>query len=246
MNKTPKISIITVVYNGVCALEATMLSIFHQSCDNIEYLVIDGASIDGTVDLIKQYDARCNAGEFPNISFRWISETDEGIYNAMNKGIKMAAGDWLLFINEGDFLRDIKPFFDIIKKNGDADLIAFPVELSSGTIFHPQFNWQIKTHNTLPHQGLFYRRELDVFYNEKFKVFADFDLNLKLFKQKADVIFGKEIIALHSLDGVSNDKRVAEEVFSVIQDNYGIFYRVLSILYFKYKGFVCRIKRLFS
>ncbi|GHT63967.1 hypothetical protein AGMMS50239_20840 [Bacteroidia bacterium] len=89
----PKISIVTVTYNAVSVLEETILSIINQIYNNIEYIVIDGGSTDGTLDIIKKYEDR--------LSY-WISEPDKGIYDAMNKGIDRASGDWINFMNAGD------------------------------------------------------------------------------------------------------------------------------------------------
>ena len=93
MNTSPKFTIITVTYNAAHWLERTILSILSQSYPNIEYIIIDGASTDGTIGLIKQYA--------PGISF-WISEPDQGIYDAMNKGLQHATGDYVWFLNAGD------------------------------------------------------------------------------------------------------------------------------------------------
>lgn len=90
-----KISIITVCYNSVDIIEKTILSIINQTYPNIEYIIIDGKSSDGTIDIIKKYENK--------ISY-WISEPDLGIYDAMNKGIVQATGDWIGFINSGDNL----------------------------------------------------------------------------------------------------------------------------------------------
>ncbi len=91
----PSISIVTVVYNGVDLLEGTILSVIQQSYPNIEYLVIDGASTDGTLDIIQKFESKIST---------WISEPDKGLYDAMNKGIKMATGDFICFMNCGDKL----------------------------------------------------------------------------------------------------------------------------------------------
>lgn len=92
MNKL-KISVVTVCYNAVETLEETMLSVLHQTYPDIEYIIIDGGSTDGTVDIIKKYADR--------LAY-WVSEPDKGIYDAMNKGIDIATGDYINFMNAGD------------------------------------------------------------------------------------------------------------------------------------------------
>lgn len=89
----PKITVVTICYNTFNCLESTMLSVLNQSYDNVEYIVIDGGSNDGTVDIIKKYADR--------LAY-WVSEPDKGIYDAMNKGIKAATGEWINFMNAGD------------------------------------------------------------------------------------------------------------------------------------------------
>ena len=93
-----KITFITVCYNAIDTLEKTILSIINQTYPNIEYIIIDGASTDGTVDIIKKYEHK--------LSY-WISEPDKGIYDAMNKGLKRATGDYINFMNADDILLHI-------------------------------------------------------------------------------------------------------------------------------------------
>lgn len=88
-----KISIITVVFNDVGHIESTILNVLKQTYGNIEYIIVDGGSNDGTLDIIKRYETK----------LKWISEPDRGIYDAMMKGVKIASGEWILFRNSGDF-----------------------------------------------------------------------------------------------------------------------------------------------
>jgi glycosyltransferase involved in cell wall biosynthesis len=96
----PLFSIVTVVYNGATLIDLTMQSVLNQSFTQYEYIVIDGLSKDGTVDVIKQ-----RAAQKPT-NIQWISEKDEGLYDAMNKGLRMAKGRFILFLNAGDCLFD--------------------------------------------------------------------------------------------------------------------------------------------
>ena len=89
----PLITVVTIVYNGVEYIEDTIISVLSQSYDNLEYIIIDGGSLDGTIDVIKKYE---NAIDY------WISEKDRGIYDAMNKGASLSSGKWLNFMNAGD------------------------------------------------------------------------------------------------------------------------------------------------
>ena len=102
----PKISIITVSYNAVATIEQTILSVINQTYENIEYIIIDGGSTDGTIDIIKKYKDK--------ISY-WVSEQDNGIYDAMNKGIDVATGDYIQFLNADDCLVN-KEIIKIVKE----------------------------------------------------------------------------------------------------------------------------------
>lgn len=112
--RSPLVTIITVVRNGGDVLEDTIRSVVEQSYDNIEYIVIDGCSSDGTLDVIRKYDA------FIHIH---ISEKDKGIYDAMNKGIALASGDWINFLNAGDTFANNDVLTDIGFSSRHCDIL---------------------------------------------------------------------------------------------------------------------------
>lgn len=224
-----KISIITVCKNAEDAIERTLFSVVSQNCfnENIEYIVVDGASTDKTVDIIKQY-----ADKYP---IKWISEPDSGIYNAMNKGIKLASGDYLLFLNAGDYLihyNVIKLLMDTLEC-GKYDVIygnELIVTPFSGECFikdesildlDAYFFYQ----NALPHQAMFYKRDLfDKFggYEEKFRVVSDNLLNKKLIcDKKVSIKHVDFIVSVFMKDGISstNDKLDSQER-KIFQKNY--------------------------
>jgi glycosyltransferase involved in cell wall biosynthesis len=112
--KFPKVSIITVVFNGARFLEATIQSVINQQCKNFEYIIVDGGSTDGTLDIIHKYEKQIS---------KWSSGTDSGLYDAMNKGIDLAIGDYLWFINAGDEIYDIEVLCKLFKdENAEADI----------------------------------------------------------------------------------------------------------------------------
>ncbi len=115
--KAPKFSIITVVYNDVENIEETIKSLLNQTYKNFEYIIIDGKSDDGTVEKIKKYEKE--------ITY-FVSEKDGGIYDAMNKGIKISSGEFLFFLNSNDFFYNknvLKNIAEISEKNKKEDII---------------------------------------------------------------------------------------------------------------------------
>ncbi|MDH5645697.1 MAG: glycosyltransferase, partial [Candidatus Heimdallarchaeota archaeon] len=89
----PLVTIITAVLNGVDTLERTILSVISQSYTNIEYIIIDGGSTDGTIDIIRKYEHAIDC---------WVSESDTGIYDAWNKGVRLSNGEWIAFLGADD------------------------------------------------------------------------------------------------------------------------------------------------
>lgn len=225
------ISIITVAYNVESQIELTIKSILSLKTEHVEFIIVDGGSTDGTVDIIMKYDDQIDY---------WMSEKDTGIYNAMNKGIAKATGKYICFINAGDILLKI-PFQELDQL--ESSIVAFPVKLSSGVIFYPIINDSIKLRNTLPHQGCYYSNTPNLLYDEKFKVFADFDLNQNYYKEKKEItVFKKPTVAFHNMDGISHNKKFSNEIFEVVKNNYGKYFQLRSFIYFKMQGLMSRLR----
>lgn len=123
-----KVSVITISYNAVSVIEETIQSVLKQSYKDIEYIIIDGGSTDGTVDIIKKYQEKINY---------WVSEPDNGIYDAMNKGIDKATGEWINFMNAGDCFHSnqtLESFIPSIPKDTDIAYGNTLIMLSTGNI----------------------------------------------------------------------------------------------------------------
>ena len=150
------ISIITVNKNHASGLKRTIESVLMQSSKEYEYIVVDGASTDGSAELKKEY---------PQIS-HFISEPDSGIYNAMNKGIRLAHGDYCLFLNSGDTLFHKDVLTDAIKKNnecgGVSDIFSCRLMLPGKYSYFPRKNYDLLHFQpgSIPHQSTLIRREL--------------------------------------------------------------------------------------
>jgi len=182
MNAYSKISIITVTYNSAATLAGTIESVMKQDYPNIEYIIVDGNSSDGTVDIIKSY-----AQNYP---IKWISEPDRGLYDAMNKGIRMATGHIVGIINSDDFYHrsDIVSYIANAFHNDAIDCVygdvrfVNPKDLGktiryySGKPFHPSL---FKFGFAPPHPTFFAKRVLFEkygLYKSDFKISADFEL----------------------------------------------------------------------
>lgn len=215
-----KVSIITVTYNVGSLIIPTIESIKTIGKEQIEYIVIDGQSKDETLEILNRYS---------DIIDIIVSEPDDGIYDAMNKGINLATGEWILFINCGDRLLFIP--YDSLDVNCIA--VAGCVQDENGNVFHPKYDDSLKYGNKIPHQALFYNRLYSPVFDVRFKIFADYDLNLKMYKKKSKIKLIDDIVAQHNLDGLSMDSAFFNEVYDVIYNNYGIFGKYRAIIYHK-------------
>lgn len=223
-----KLSIITINYNNNTGLRKTLESIYAQTHQEFEHIIVDGGSTDGSVDVIKQFQIEpCRATglidlgqyqtEMPRsmIEQKWVSEPDNGIYNAMNNGICMATGDYLLFLNSGDWLAAN----DVIKQvmpylNNENDIVSGELELVKSNIdriklFPPRtINLNYCINEGLTHPNTFIKKELfDKYghYNEQNKIISDWEFFLiacGLHKSKYQAL--SVLISCFDMNGLSN------------------------------------------
>lgn len=204
MGNTTLISIITVSYNSEKTIRNTIESVLNQTYDNIEYIIIDGRSNDRTVDIIKEYDTRFKDRGY---TYKWISEVDNGIYDAMNKGIKICKGDLIGIINSDDHyeLDAISNIVSAYKENLDYDVYHGMLKYYNGKILHMirGCNCEVLNEHMIEHPACFIKKntyeEFGVF-DCKYKYAADYDL-LCRFKLADRKFFMVEKIIANFYDG---------------------------------------------
>lgn len=227
----PSLSIITVVYNNVRDIERTIRSIIEQDYPHIEYLIIDGQSTDGTVDIIKRYDNQIS---------RWISEPDKGIYDAMNKALKMATGDYVLFMNSGDEVYAPDTVSRVFSTVPNADIYYGETELfddkweSLGLRRHhipERFTWRsFRFGMNISHQAIYIRRSLTSFYNTEYELSADIDWVIQAAKKAKVTVNTRQIVAKYLVGGLSKKRHRQSliERFCIFSKHYGIIPNVFN------------------
>lgn len=217
-----KISIISVTYNAANSIENMIKSIISQvNLSDIEFIIIDGNSTDGTCDIIKKYDSYIDI---------FLSEKDNGIYDAMNKGLNYAKGEYVYFIGADDTLYSN----DILKNiccylNSNIDVLSGTVYLVD-RIFHMKklsknkyTKDEIITGQMLPHQGLFVRRTLALKYkfNVKYKISSDYEMLLKIIKDNYNILYIDDVIANYNVSGISSlqTEILIKEYTEILKEN---------------------------
>ena len=199
-----KLSIITVNFNNRDGLKHTIDSVIGQTFTDYEWIVIDGGSTDGSKELIEQY-----ADHFAY----WVSEPDKGIYNAMNKGIRVAKGDYLQFLNSGDWLYEPLTLESVFSKNHNAKIIYGKMlrkdgALNNQNMMKETLHWSDFIYGGLPHQSTFIKRELFDkigLYDEKLKAVSDWKFFVTaIVYYKIPYVYIPQIISIYEGDGVSD------------------------------------------
>ena len=202
----PLISIITVVFNGSKTLKQTIDSVLSQNYKNIEYIVIDGGSTDGTLDIIKKYERHINY---------WISEPDKGLYDAMNKGISKANGEIIGMINSDDWYEDnaVELIVDAFQKHPEKKIFhgdRYDV-LKNGSKSVRKFDsseWKFIYHGMIyNHPSMFVHKDIYKVnrYNIKLKALSDYQFVLKMYLENKNlIIYIEQCYVNYRLDGISS------------------------------------------
>lgn len=251
MNKNPLISIITVVFNARDLIERTIESTQQQTYANIEHLIIDGASNDGTTNCVEK-----NAARYANI--RFISEPDTGLYDAMNKGLAMAKGEYVLFLNAGDTFADDTLIEAILAEQPGADIYygqTIEVDIQGNFVQYRQKPHPDKLDAKsfqlgmlVSHQALLIKRSLSNKYDTKYRISADIDWVIHALK-KANAIYNTNRVFCHYLIGGKSRKHIVRgnwERFLILCKHYGfintlLYHLLILIRFVKLKVFKTKL-----
>jgi len=221
----PLISVVTVVFNGEKHLEQTIQSVINQSYDNVEYIIVDGGSTDGTLDIIRKYE---DAIDY------WVSESDSGIYDAMNKGSSLAEGEWINFMNTGDSFYQVDTIEDIFSQIDNNSVVVYGNILSVYSPTHKIIS-SSKPLDTIyqglpfSHQASFtkskYLRKFG--FDMQYNICADYDFFYKLYMQKLLFTYINITIANYDMFGTSTNysqsflqKKIISNIYEPSKNKY--------------------------
>ena len=212
----PLISVVTICYNAKNDLEKTILSVLSQTYQDIEYIIIDGGSTDGTVDIIHKYSERL---------FYWISEPDKGIYDAMNKGLDRATGRWINFMNAGDTFCDNEVIKNIFGYNDLSDYSVIYGDCYVSKLNQLQYlkaSSMKKVHVQMPfcHQSSFIRKTR-LRFSIDLKIAADYQMIYEYYRMNgiSSFLYISKPISVFDATGISTTNN------NLLQKEYGIVYK---------------------
>lgn len=200
----PALTIATVAYNGRDPLATSLDSVLAQRREDVDYIVVDGGSTDGTVDfLISRRD---------QLAY-WLSEPDSGIYQAMNKAIALAAPDsYVLFLGAGDRILRLPDVATLAAARAAGEDVLYGDVLIGDALFRSSFSGKLDYRNTVHHQGLFIRKGCrpEPWFDESLRVFSDWDLNLDLFRRQVKSRHLGFTVAYAEPEGISAKLHLSE------------------------------------
>lgn len=228
MNTSPVLSIITVCFNAEKFIESTIQSVLAQTYPHIEYIIIDGASRDNTMKVVEQYRSRIATV---------VSEKDKGLYDAMNKGMRLATGDYLLFLNADDMLADDQVISNMLATCIDADVYygeamfmdenGADIGLRSTQTPHkvPELlTWKSLKHGmVVSHQAFIIRRSLSPQYDLQYRVCADIDWMIRSLKAAGKICNTRQVVTRFRVGGTSkqHQQRAWKERYKILSRYYG-------------------------
>ena len=229
----PLVSVVTVVFNGEKYLEETIQSVINQTYKNIEYIIIDGGSTDGTLDIIRKYEDK--------IAY-WVSERDRGIYDAMNKGVMASNGDWINFMNAGDRFYSNHTIEDIFATSYlGCDIIFGDLMLDYGSFTRTQKAYDINSlwkGMIFSHQSCFISSELHKkkLYSLDYSIGADFDFFYSSYLEGTKFEYIPKAISIMNTNGLCDTNRLdtISQWSSVVAKYDNTF---ITALYYKYQYF---------
>lgn len=249
--KMPKISVITVVYNGADLIEKTIESVVHQSYSNIEYLIIDGKSKDNTIEIVKQYETKIT---------KWISEPDRGLYDAMNKGLELATGDFVLFMNAGDYFYNEKVVENVFNNFDEETDVLYGEVMMVNEKYEPigtrteittrklpkELSWKsMKLGMVVCHQAFIPRREICPKYIAD-NLSADIDWVIKILKRSRKNVNTNQIIANFLIGGVSKQRhqQSLQDRFQVLQKHFGFIPNLINHFLIVLRAIVFKVQKI--
>jgi glycosyltransferase involved in cell wall biosynthesis len=235
----PRISIISVTFNAGQFLEKTILSILNQDCSDFEYIIIDGNSTDNTLDIIQNHESKISQGEYtlgPE-HFHWMSEADKGLYDAMNKGLKMAKGEYVWFINAGDKIHSNNTLHGIIEclnQNPSCDVLY-----GKSLMIDQEDKILGNMRKTAPkgltkksllkglvvcHQAILVKKEITPFYNLQYRIASDYDWVINILGISQQNIYIDNYLSNYMVSGISskNETKAWKERFLIMKKHFGL------------------------
>lgn len=218
--RKPLISIITVVYNGADTIEASLNSVGHQSYENLEFIIVDGASTDGTLEIISRQQKD---------NIKLISEKDRGIFHAMNKGLELADGDWIIFLGADDLLAYPTVIEELANDFREPDGIYYGNAYikTINRLYNGKISKWSMSLGSVSHQAIFYPKSVykKKSYDESYKIFADHIYNIELYRTHSSKFYYlPKLISIYSGTGVSShakDEHYKKNLISVVSKNFG-------------------------
>lgn len=222
-----KFSIVTVCYNSLGTIEHTIHSVLTQHYKEFEFIIVDGGSTDGTVEMLKKYAKQ----------IKYISEPDDGIYDAMNKGLSMSNGDFLIFLGSDDHFISSDVLERMANQLNDDNTIYYgnvlrPLNMD---IYCGRYNKYKLAVKNISHQAIFYPRSIykNKIYDLRYKIFADYVYNMQLWR-KVNFQYVPLVVSYYNesgLSSISSDKTFEKDYSKLRRDNLGLLPLLYSLIY---------------